>query len=104
MVKDEIKDKMEAFAHSFETTKWLLVITDKDNEDVVFDNVSAKPKYKIRGNARIFRFEGTKEKIDEMYSKLKSADGKHGLDLFVGEMRDKDRMDEILKTAFGDTE
>jgi hypothetical protein len=87
-----------------ETGKWLLVITDKDNEDVVFDNVSAKPKYEIRSNARIFRFTGTKEKIDEMYAKLKSVNGEQKLDLFVGEMQDKERMDEILKTAFEDTE
>lgn len=84
--------------------KWLLVITDKDNEDVVFDNVSSKPsKYKSEGNARFFLFEGTK--IDEIYGKLKSVKSEHELGLFVGEMQDKDMpggLNEVLKAAFGD--
>ena len=87
---------------------WLLIITDKDNEDVVFDNVSSKPsKYKIKGNARIFMFYGMKERIDAMYQKLKSVNAERGHEavmLQVGEMQDKDRLNELLKAAFGDTE
>lgn len=87
--------------------KWLLIITDKDNEDVVFDNVSAKPsKYKSDGNVRIFMFYGTKERIDAMYAKLKSLNPEYpSRELFVlqiGKIWDKDKLDKVLEAAFGD--
>jgi len=87
--------------------KWLLIITDKDNEDVVFDNISVKPsKYESDGNARFFMFYGTKERIDALYAKLKSVNGEHELDLFVGETWEKDMpggLNEILKVALNET-
>jgi hypothetical protein len=86
--------------------KWLLAITDKDNEDVVFNNVFIKPDLlNSDGNARIFMFYGMKEKIDAMYQKLKWIEGAKELSLHVGEMREKDKpggLNQVLKAAFGD--
>lgn len=89
--------------------KWLLVITDKDHEYVVFNNTSLKPSLsKIRGNARIFMFYGIREEIDAVYGKLESANrGQELVSLFVGEVWEKDMpggLNEVLKAAFGDKE
>lgn len=86
--------------------KWLVIVTDKDHEQIVFDSTSLKSSLsKIQGNARIFVLYGTREEIDAMYQKLKWIEGAKELSLHVGEMRDKDSpggLNEVLKAAFGD--
>ena len=89
--------------------KWLLVVTDKDHEYVVFNNTFLKPSLsKIKENAKILMFYGMEEEIDTLYGKLKSANREQELvSLFVGEVWEKDMpggLNEVLKAAFGDKE
>lgn len=84
--------------------KWLLAITDKGHEQLVFNNISLKPSItKIEGNVKILIFHDSKEEIDKLYQKLRPFEREdRSISLFVGTMWEQNMpggLNEILKSV-----